>query len=955
MTRKKSRSTKRGSQPSQGQSLESSSGTGEKPTLPGTSNPQAQAQTKGKAQEEGQTTAQDRISKQSQDQSKEERGGKKEQRVKPQESGESRGGETKSQEQRGGDVVEEGREGGVGKVEKAAGDGLGGKHDLGREGGSEGSLEQQRTLGNSRKQPGNIATSADPTTNSASGSSSADVRNVAASAHQPFHSYSRSNMSSGPGPRPPSSSGRPGTANSTTSTLDSKRSSKYSVIRTIEDDAPLDVDNSLEEPSLERVRSRFELQRERDRESRKRLSLIETIDVDDAVLAAETSGEEEESFTKIPYVRAKDILAHRRDGGYQSHARIPPNTISTSEFIASRKKMSSLEGVQRQSRPSKPPGSSPAPSSTTVASSPPKSSSRPRRLAPPSPARPQQSHPPVPGSPKKNDTAYVDFESEPLEAESASESPGPTRTNMASKKIADVAVGKALRRKAYESAAPVLSEGDRLGEGDSWLLTDLLPKKAFPNVFNKVKNEVQWETMYHRGGEVPRLVAVEADVGADCSFPLYRHPSDESPPVLPFSPTVGRIRDYVQKAIGHPVNHVLIQLYRGGSDYISEHSDKTLDIVRGSNIVNVSIGAQRTMTLRTKKDSKEWEQRKLLGQDVGRGSPAGTTPGAPRPAQKIPLPHNSLFVLGPETNEKWLHAIRPDKRPVSLKKPEELMHGQERISLTFRQIGTFLAPHFPSGAIHPGSDGTFLIWGQGATSKLRGFAKPVVIGNSAEGESMLHAFGSENHMSEFDWDHWYGSGFDVLHFRPRPVPIARLAFYPSENAHVRILKQLFEARRIPVESYLHAPSDPSYAGPGITLTDLRSVPPARLETDSALTLLHYLHSTGFPIFPEPTRSSTRTYALALDLIHSTLNILDDLPMAKLPLCRGGFQEKIVKLERKVSFWEDEEEEVGLVECVIWGLVEEMGKMGVEVGDGSLRRAWTAVGEEWGAELSDLKM
>jgi alkylated DNA repair dioxygenase AlkB len=48
---------------------------------------------------------------------------------------------------------------------------------------------------------------------------------------------------------------------------------------------------------------------------------------------------------------------------------------------------------------------------------------------------------------------------------------------------------------------------------------------------------------------------------------------------------------------------VLIQLYRTGADYISEHSDKTIDVVRGSFIVNLSLGARRTMTLRTKKDA----------------------------------------------------------------------------------------------------------------------------------------------------------------------------------------------------------------------------------------------------------------------------------------------------------------------------------------------------------------
>ena len=49
------------------------------------------------------------------------------------------------------------------------------------------------------------------------------------------------------------------------------------------------------------------------------------------------------------------------------------------------------------------------------------------------------------------------------------------------------------------------------------------------------------------------------------------------------------------------LNHVLIQLYRNGNDYIRKHADKTLDIAKGSTIFNVSLGASRHMYLRLKK------------------------------------------------------------------------------------------------------------------------------------------------------------------------------------------------------------------------------------------------------------------------------------------------------------------------------------------------------------------
>jgi alkylated DNA repair dioxygenase AlkB len=240
-----------------------------------------------------------------------------------------------------------------------------------------------------------------------------------------------------------------------------------------------------------------------------------------------------------------------------------------------------------------------------------------------------------------------------------------------------------------------------------------------------------------------------------CSFPMYRHPADESPSLLPFSPTVALIREHVQRVLAHPVNHVLIQHYRSGKDYISEHSDKTIDVVRGSYIVNVSLGAQRVMTLRSKRDARAARGAvdDATVQDISR-SDADTDVGlapTPRTVQRIPLPHNSMFVMGPETNKRWLHGINHDNRPVKTKTDAERYEGGERISLTFRHIGTFL------------TKGEEKIYGQGATAKTREEARPVVRGTE-EGERLIAAFGKENQESEFDWDGVYGKGFDVLHF-----------------------------------------------------------------------------------------------------------------------------------------------------------------------------------------------
>ena len=282
-----------------------------------------------------------------------------------------------------------------------------------------------------------------------------------------------------------------------------------------------------------------------------------------------------------------------------------------------------------------------------------------------------------------------------------------------------------------------------LCEGDTTVITNVLPPDLAASAFERLLDEVSWAGMSHMGGEVPRRIAVQGAVGEDGSMPVYRHPADESPPLLPFSPTVLRIKAEVEKHLGHPVNHVLIQHYRSGNDYISEHSDKTLDIVRGSFIANVSLGAERTMVFRTKRPP-----RGAANTDTETDAEKAASK---RQVQRAPLPHNSLLRMGLATNERWLHSIRQDRRAERDKTAAERSHGGARISLTFRQIGTFI------------DAAQARIWGQGATGKTRADARPVVNGQTDEAVRLLHAFGAENHASAFDWAAHYGAGSDVLH------------------------------------------------------------------------------------------------------------------------------------------------------------------------------------------------
>ncbi|KAL9123666.1 MAG: hypothetical protein Q9217_006924 [Psora testacea] len=322
------------------------------------------------------------------------------------------------------------------------------------------------------------------------------------------------------------------------------------------------------------------------------------------------------------------------------------------------------------------------------------------------------------------------------------------------------------RDRAAKTRANILGPRDLVGSGDSKIVYDFLGTDTADWAFNQLRKEVDWQTMGHRGGQVPRLVAVQGEIGRDGEVPIYRHPADESPPLLSFTSTVSKIKHEVERLLQQPFNHALIQLYRSGEDNISEHADKTLDIVRGSSIVNVSLGAQRVMTLRTKRST----------------TASGMDSPNIRIAQRIPMPHDSLFVLGPQSNREWLHGVRADKRPLHEKTEHEKAFGGERISITFRQIGTFMDEDHQT------------IWGTGARNKRKSEAARILNEDSAQMNAMVVAFGKENHQADFDWDLEYGAGFDVVNLVIKREE-AKLVLCSDPVANLRV-QLLLEERAI---------------------------------------------------------------------------------------------------------------------------------------------------------------
>ena len=152
--------------------------------------------------------------------------------------------------------------------------------------------------------------------------------------------------------------------------------------------------------------------------------------------------------------------------------------------------------------------------------------------------------------------------------------------------------------------------------------------------FTELSEGVEWKTqrrrMYDRDVDVPRLMV------------HFRLALDERVP--------GAIRAAAGMVIaiaGAPFNSVGLNFYRDGRDSVAAHNDHLDEIVDGSPIALVSLGAVRRMIIRTKKP--------------------------PRRAMHIDLEAGSLLVMSYETQLHYTHGIPKTRESVG-----------PRISLAFR-------------------------------------------------------------------------------------------------------------------------------------------------------------------------------------------------------------------------------------------------------------------------------
>ena len=210
-----------------------------------------------------------------------------------------------------------------------------------------------------------------------------------------------------------------------------------------------------------------------------------------------------------------------------------------------------------------------------------------------------------------------------------------------------------------------------VGSGDSFLLPDFFDPTDADARLSQIrprkmsdtkKSEVTWKPHVERGGRGPLLTAYQCVQNSDGHAPICRlAENDESSEnvdntleVSDWTPSIEQSLPDVEIQAGHSFNFCRLLYHSSSKDSVRFRSDLCLDLKEDTSIAIVALGDGLVLELRPKP-----------------GIACSAT------AQKIYLRHNTLFLLGPETNRLFQYSIRCSRK-APRKKP--------RVTLTFRNL-----------------------------------------------------------------------------------------------------------------------------------------------------------------------------------------------------------------------------------------------------------------------------
>lgn len=188
--------------------------------------------------------------------------------------------------------------------------------------------------------------------------------------------------------------------------------------------------------------------------------------------------------------------------------------------------------------------------------------------------------------------------------------------------------------------------------GEVELLLDFIAKPEQPALLQALAREVPWQQreikLFGRAVLEPRETAWIGDPDA-----VYTYSGRVNEPA-PWPPVLAALRERVSERVGAPLNCVLCNRYRNGSDSMGFHADAEPELGRNPVIASLSLGAARRFQLRHRKPSDS----ALAKLDID-------------------LPSGSLLVMRGTTQHHYRHGV-----------PKQPSIVEPRINLTFRRIIT---------------------------------------------------------------------------------------------------------------------------------------------------------------------------------------------------------------------------------------------------------------------------
>ncbi len=169
------------------------------------------------------------------------------------------------------------------------------------------------------------------------------------------------------------------------------------------------------------------------------------------------------------------------------------------------------------------------------------------------------------------------------------------------------------------------------------------PKDILGKLLKEISFNQEFLFLYGREVLVPRLISWHGNPGINYKYSGKNHLT------LPWTPTLLFLKELVEQETNESFNSVLLNLYRGGADYMSWHADDENELGLSPVIASISLGSERIFEIKKKENSK--------------------------PDLSLILNSGSLLVMGGLLQQFYHHRLK-----------KEVKIRGVRINLTFRKI-----------------------------------------------------------------------------------------------------------------------------------------------------------------------------------------------------------------------------------------------------------------------------